>query len=63
MISLKPETIEKIDTLVPRYPTVRSAALPLCHLVQEDQGYLSNESIEWIAELVLSCSQLTSKSW
>ena len=50
MISLKPETIEKIDKLVPRYPTVRSAALPLCHLVQEDLGYLSCESIEWIAE-------------
>ena len=50
MISLKAETIEKIDKLVPRYPTVRSAALPLCHLVQEDLGYLSNESVEWIAE-------------
>ena len=50
MISLKPETIEKIDKLVPRYPTVRSAALPLCHLVQEDLGYLTSESIEWIAE-------------
>ncbi|MEC8614674.1 MAG: NAD(P)H-dependent oxidoreductase subunit E, partial [Verrucomicrobiota bacterium] len=50
MISLKPETIEKIVKLVPRYPTVRSAALPLCHLVQEDLGFLSNESVEWIAE-------------
>lgn len=49
-MNLKPETIEKIDKLVPRYPTVRSAALPLCHLVQEDQGYLSNEAMEWIAE-------------
>ncbi|MGB0263723.1 MAG: NADH-quinone oxidoreductase subunit NuoE [Opitutales bacterium] len=48
-MDLKPETIEKIDKLVPRYPTVRSAALPLCHLVQEDQGYLSSEAIEWIA--------------
>ncbi len=48
-MNLKPETIEKIDKLVPRYPTVRSAALPLCHLVQEDQGYLSNEAMEWIA--------------
>ena len=35
---------------MPRYPTVRSAALPLCHLVQEDLGYLSNESVEWIAK-------------
>jgi NADH-quinone oxidoreductase subunit E len=48
-MDLKPETIEKIDKLVPRYPTKRSAALPLCHLVQEDQGYLSNEAMEWIA--------------
>ena len=49
-MNLKPETIEKIDRLVPRYPVKKSAALPLCHLVQEDQGYLSNESIEWIAD-------------
>ncbi|MFP4069459.1 MAG: NAD(P)H-dependent oxidoreductase subunit E [Opitutales bacterium] len=49
-MNLKPETIRKIDQLVPRYPTKRSAALPLCHLVQEDQGYLSNEAMEWIAE-------------
>ena len=48
-MNLKPETIEKIDKLVPRYPTMKSAALPLCHLVQEDHGYLSNEAIEWIA--------------
>ena len=48
-MNLKPETIKKIDKLVPRYPTVKSAALPLCHLVQEDQGYLSNEAVEWIA--------------
>ncbi len=48
-MNLKPETIQKIDQLVPRYPTQRSAALPLCHLVQEDQGYLSGEAIEWIA--------------
>lgn len=49
-MNLKPETIEKIDKLVPRYPTQRSAALPLCHLVQEDLGFLSNEAMEWIAD-------------
>jgi len=27
----------------------RSAALPLLHLVQEDQGFISPEAIEWIA--------------
>ena len=49
-MNLKAETLEKIDRLVPRYPTLRSAALPLCHLVQEDQGYLSHEAMEWIAD-------------
>ena len=49
-MDLKQSTLDKIDKLVPRYPDKRSAALPLCHLVQEDLGYLSNESIEWIAE-------------
>jgi NADH-quinone oxidoreductase subunit E len=49
-MNLKAETLEKIDRLVPRYPTLRSAALPLCHLVQEDQGYVSHEAMEWIAD-------------
>lgn len=49
-MNLKAETLEKINRLIPRYPTLRSAALPLCHLVQEDQGYLSNEAMEWIAD-------------
>ena len=48
-MDLKQTTLDKIDRLVPRYPDKRSAALPLCHLVQEDQGYLTNDSIEWIA--------------
>lgn len=41
---------DQIEQLIPRYPDKRSAALPLCHLVQQDQGYLSNEAIEWIAQ-------------
>ena len=49
-MELNQTTIDKIDQLIPRYPDKRSAALPLCHLVQEDLGYLSNESIEWIAD-------------
>lgn len=49
-MNLQPETLEKIDQLIPLYPKKRSAALPLCHLVQEDQGYLTREAVEWIAE-------------
>jgi NADH-quinone oxidoreductase subunit E len=49
MIALKPETLRGIDEVIPHYPVKRSAALPLLHLVQEDQGYISEEAIEWIA--------------
>jgi len=48
-MNLKPETLAQIDEVIPRYPRKRSAALPLLHLVQEDQGYVSREAIEWIA--------------
>ncbi len=48
-MNLKPETFSRIDEVIPHYPVKRSAALPLLHLVQEDQGYISQEAIEWIA--------------
>ncbi len=46
---LRPETLRKIDEAITHYPVRRSAALPLLHLVQEDQGHISDEAIEWIA--------------
>ena len=49
MMNLQSETLRKIDEVIPHYPVKRSAALPLLHLVQEDQGFISNEAIEWIA--------------
>ncbi len=47
--SLKPETLTRIDEVITHYPVKRSAALPLLHLVQEEQGYISRDAIEWIA--------------
>ena len=49
-MNLKPETLRRIDEVIPHYPVKRSAALPLLHLIQEDVGYISNEAIEWIAQ-------------
>jgi len=46
---LKPATLAAIDEVITHYPQARSASLPLMHLVQEDQGYISNAAIEWIA--------------
>jgi NADH-quinone oxidoreductase subunit E len=47
---LKPETLQRIDEVIPHYPVKRSATLPLLHLIQEDVGYISDESIEWVAQ-------------
>jgi NADH-quinone oxidoreductase subunit E len=49
MMNLKPETLGRIDEAVAHYPVRRSAVLPVMHLVQEDQGLISDEAIEWIA--------------
>ena len=34
-----------------RYPVTKSALIPLCHLAQEQDGFLSDEAMEHIAEL------------
>ncbi|MBN2069377.1 MAG: NAD(P)H-dependent oxidoreductase subunit E [Opitutales bacterium] len=49
-MNLKPETITEIESLIPKYPQKRSAMLPILHAVQKDQGYISKEAMEWVAE-------------
>jgi NADH-quinone oxidoreductase subunit E len=41
--------------IIARYPRPKSATIPLCHLAQEQDGYLADDAIEHIAELV-GCS-------
>jgi NADH-quinone oxidoreductase subunit E len=48
--SLTPQTLEEIERVIAHYPVKRSAALPLLHVVQEEQGYISSAAIEWIAQ-------------
>ena len=48
-MNLRPETLQKIEEVIPHYPVKRSATLPLLHLIQEDAGYISPEAIEWVA--------------
>jgi len=49
-MNFKPETLQRIDEVIPHYPVNRSATLPLLHLIQEDVGYISDDSIEWVAQ-------------
>lgn len=49
-MDLKPETLAEIEAAIPKYPEKRSAVMPLLHAIQKDQGAISNEAAEWVAE-------------
>ncbi len=46
------DTVEEAQRLVRRYPVARSALLPLLHLVQSVEGYVSDEGIAFCADLL-----------
>src|SRR5258707_1036796 len=43
---------ERMRSLAARYPMSRSALLPALHIAQEEQGYLTPEGIEVVAEVL-----------
>jgi NADH-quinone oxidoreductase subunit E len=45
-------TREEADRLVQRYPVARSALLPLLHLVQSDEGFVSEDGIAFCAQVL-----------
>lgn len=49
---LSNETRAAAERLVMRYPVARSALLPLLHLVQADEGYVTEDGIAFCAELL-----------
>ena len=38
--------------IISRYPVLKSATIPLCHLAQEQDGHLSEDAMQHIAELL-----------
>jgi NADH-quinone oxidoreductase E subunit len=48
---LSPEITERAKALVALYPQPRSALIPLCHLAQEQDGWLRPEAVEEVAAL------------
>lgn len=52
MSHLSDHTLARAHQLVALYPHPRSALIPLCHLAQEQDGWLRPEAIDEIAELV-----------
>jgi NADH-quinone oxidoreductase subunit E len=49
---LRPEVLEEARKTVALYPEARSALIPLCHLAQEQDGWLTEAAMEEIAALV-----------
>jgi len=49
-MNLSQETRDKIEVAISKYPEKRSAVMPLLHLIQAEEKYISHEAIEWVAE-------------
>jgi NADH-quinone oxidoreductase subunit E len=52
MARLTPENLVVAAEIIGRYPVRKSALIPLLHLAQEQDGYVTNEAMAHIGELV-----------
>lgn len=52
MARLSEANVQLAREIIGRYPRPRSATIPLLHLAQQQDGYVTNEAIGHIAELV-----------
>ncbi|MEY2469357.1 MAG: NADH-quinone oxidoreductase subunit, partial [Actinomycetota bacterium] len=52
MARLSANNLVTAQAIIARYPKPRSALVPLCHLAQEQDGYLTNDAMGHIAELI-----------
>jgi NADH-quinone oxidoreductase E subunit len=51
-IPVRSETDRRIDELLQRFPMKGSALLPALYLVQEEQGYVSEQSMDYVASKI-----------
>lgn len=58
MARLNDANVTLAKEIIGRYPKARSATIPLLHLAQEQDGYVTNEAMVHIGQLVVVCSQL-----
>jgi len=52
MARLNAENVALAHEVIARYPRRKSALIPLLHLAQEQDGYVSEEAMEHLAELI-----------
>ena len=60
-ISFNPENEKRLQDLLAKYPTKQSALLPALYLVQDQEGWVSPEAMEFLAgRLALSAAYVES---
>jgi NADH-quinone oxidoreductase subunit E len=47
--ALTSEREQKLDEILARYPNAMAATIPVLHLCQEQNGFVSDEVVEWVA--------------
>jgi NADH-quinone oxidoreductase E subunit len=52
MARLTPENVQRARSLIALYPVARSALVPILHVAQEQDGWLTPEAMEHVAELL-----------
>ena len=52
MARLNAQNVEQAKAIIKRYPRSRSALIPLLHLAQEQDGYVADDAMQHIAELI-----------
>jgi NADH-quinone oxidoreductase subunit E len=51
-VEFSPETFQKFEETVSRYPKKEAAMLPVLYLAQQEFGYLGPEAIDYVAKLM-----------
>ena len=52
MARLNEQNLTTAHEIISRYPVAKSATIPLLHLAQEQDGFVADDAMEHIAELV-----------
>ncbi len=48
--ALTPEREKKLEEILARYPNKMAATIPVLHLCQDQNGWVSREIMEWVAD-------------
>jgi NADH-quinone oxidoreductase E subunit len=49
---LNQENLQKVDTLLKKYPEKKAALLPILWIAQEQEGWISQEMMKYVGDLV-----------